>query len=164
MSVTVWIPKWIHFGANAGGYVASVLQSLGFDAHFRITAEPYNDEDKLRLQAGFYGWGSDFATAAGFIEPTLTCKAYNPMNARNTNTAEFCDRSVDRQIARAQSLQTSAPQTSSRLWANIDRAITDQAPWVPFANGVKLELRSTRVGNYQYNPQWGTLLDQLWVK
>ena len=23
---------------------------------------------------------------------------------------------------------------------------------------------SRRVGNYQYNPQWGALLDQMWVK
>jgi hypothetical protein len=27
-----------------------------------------------------------------------------------------------------------------------------------------LEVISTRVGNYQYNPQLGTLLDQLWVR
>jgi hypothetical protein len=33
--------------------------------------------------------------------------------------------------------------------------LTDQAPWVPFANGVVLELQSRRVGNYRYNSQWG---------
>ena len=58
----------------------------------------------------------------------------------------------------------SDPETASRLWARIDRDITDQAPWVAFANGAVLEVVSTRVRNYQYNPQWGTLLDQLWVK
>ena len=54
--------------------------------------------------------------------------------------------------------------TANRLWAKIDRDITNQAPWVPFANAVVLEVVSTRVGNYQYNPSWGTLLDQLWVR
>jgi len=29
---------------------------------------------------------------------------------------------------------------------------------------VVVDVISTRVGNYQLNPQWGTLLDQLWVK
>ena len=46
----------------------------------------------------------------------------------------------------------------------IDRHLTDEAPWVAYANGVALEVKSTRVGNYQYNPQWGTLLDQIWVR
>ncbi len=50
------------------------------------------------------------------------------------------------------------------LWAKIDRDITNQAPWVPYANGVVLEVKSPRVGDYQYNPQLGTLLDQLWVR
>jgi hypothetical protein len=30
-------------------------------------------------------------------------------------------------------------------------------------NPRRTEFVSTRVGNYQYNPQWGGLLDQLWV-
>jgi hypothetical protein len=46
----------------------------------------------------------------------------------------------------------------------VDRDITDKAPWVTFANGVFVEAISTRVGNYQHSPQWGTLLDQLWVR
>ena len=86
------------------------------------------------------------------------------MNAENENVAEFCDRAIDREIARARSLQTSDPETASRLWANIDRNITDRAPWVAFANNAAVEVISTRVRNYQFNPQWGTLLDQLRVK
>jgi ABC-type transport system substrate-binding protein len=50
------------------------------------------------------------------------------------------------------------------MWTRIDRELTDRAPWVPFANGVIVSVRSKRVGNYQYNPQWLTLFDQLWVK
>jgi hypothetical protein len=60
--------------------------------------------------------------------------------------------------------QTTDPGASSRLWTQVDREITDQAPWISFVNGVVLEVKSNRVGNYQYNPQWGTLLDQLWVR
>lgn len=86
------------------------------------------------------------------------------MNSQNQNLAEFCNPKIDREIARAQSLQTRDPTAASRLWTKIDRDITNQAPWVPFANGVVLEVKSPRVGNYQYNPQWGTLLDQLWVR
>jgi hypothetical protein len=102
-----------------------------------------------------------FATNTG---PILTCGSYNLVNSQNANFAEFCDPTIDREIARAKSLQTSAPEASSRMWAKVDRDITDQAPWVSFANGVVLEVKAARVGNYEFNPQWGTLLDQLWVR
>jgi peptide/nickel transport system substrate-binding protein len=67
-------------------------------------------------------------------------------------------------MSHAQALQTSDLQAAARLWARIDRELTLRAPWVPYANGAVLEVKSSRVGNYQYNPRWGTLLDQLWVR
>ena len=39
-----------------------------------------------------------------------------------------------------------------------------QAPYVPTYNRKTVDFLAKRVGNYQYNPQWGALLDQLWVK
>src|SRR5581483_11545932 len=152
-AVTVWIPEWIHFGPAAGRYVVSVLDSLGYKARFRVAKkDPYRIEDKLHLQAGFSGWAPDFAAEpAAFIPPTLTCGAYNRVNSEIHNTAEFCNRRIDNEITRAESLQTSDPAGASRLWAKIDRDITDQAPWVPFANWLKLEVVSARVRNYQYN-------------
>ena len=38
------------------------------------------------------------------------------------------------------------------------------APIVPVDNARNVDLVSKRVGNYEYNPQWGVLLDQLWVR
>jgi hypothetical protein len=38
------------------------------------------------------------------------------------------------------------------------------SPWVFLMNIISLEFVSARVGNYQYSPQWGILLDQLWVR
>ena len=52
-----------------------------------------------------------------------------------------CDPAIDRKIMRARSLQTSDPETASRLWTEIDRDLTDQAPWVPFANSVSLDVK-----------------------
>jgi peptide/nickel transport system substrate-binding protein len=42
--------------------------------------------------------------------------------------------------------------------------IVAQAPVVPTYNRSNVDFVSERVGNYQYHPQWGVLLDQLWVK
>jgi len=120
-------------------------------------------EDQLHVQIGLLGWFSVFATPGGFIVGALNCGSYNTENTQSSNFAEFCDPKIDREIARARSLQTNDPEAASLEWAKIDRNLTWQAPWVPYANAEVIEVRSSRVGNYQYNPQWGTLLDQLWV-
>jgi peptide/nickel transport system substrate-binding protein len=165
-AVTVWMPSFIPFSTAAGRYVVSVLDSLGYKARLRAPRfNPFLRENKLHVQLGFWGWIPDFAaTPAGFIPPAFACSAYTPVSSQNQAVAEFCDPAIDREMARAQSLQATDPEAASQLWAKIDHDVTWQAPWVPFANGVVLEVVSERVGNYQYNPQYGTLLDQLWVR
>lgn len=39
----------------------------------------------------------------------------------------------------------------------------DQAPVVPLVTPSITDFVSRRVGDYQYNPQLGVLIDQLWV-
>jgi peptide/nickel transport system substrate-binding protein len=61
-------------------------------------------------------------------------------------------------------MQTSDPRRAEALWHTIDREVADQAPMVFLENERGLDFVSRRVGNYQYNPQWHVLLDQLWVR
>lgn len=82
----------------------------------------------------------------------------------NLNSAEFCDRSVDAQATRALTLRASSPDAAGALWARIDREIVDQAPWVPIYNPLSMVLLSPRVGNYQFDPDYQILIDQLWVR
>ena len=120
-------------------------------------------EDKLHLQAGFAGWIPDFAAPSGMFVPTLTCGAYNPVNSQNGTPSSATRPSTARSRAPGRYRQ-SDPEAASRLWAKTDRDVVNQAPWVPIANGLELEVTSARVHNYQYNPQLGTLLDQIWVR
>jgi peptide/nickel transport system substrate-binding protein len=102
--------------------------------------------------------------ASTFIDTLLSCRAYQPGNPANNNAAGFCDRRIDAQIRRALTLETTNRQAANALWARIDHEITDQAPWVAKTNHNFVALLSKRVGNYQYNPQIGMLIDQLWVR
>lgn len=54
--------------------------------------------------------------------------------------------------------------TAPAIWAEADREFTDQAPVVSFVNPSEWDFVSHRAGNYQYNPQLGVLIDQLWVR
>ena len=64
----------------------------------------------------------------------------------------------------ADTAQATDPAQALQLWQKADREAVNQAPWVPLTNSLGLDVVSDRVGNYQHNPQWGILLDQLWVK
>jgi len=80
-----------------------------------------------------------------------------------SNRSQFCDPRVDRLAVRAAELQVDKPSAADRLWAQDDRLITNLAPWVPTVTQTETDLVSRRVGNYQYVPTIGALLDQLWV-
>jgi peptide/nickel transport system substrate-binding protein len=112
---------------------------------------------RTRPQAGWYSWLADYPAPSAFIPPLLTCGA-------SANLAHFCDRALDADAQRAAQLQVSDPQRASARWARIDRRITDRAPVVPLLNSTQVDFLSARAGNYLYNPQWGILLDQLWVR
>jgi hypothetical protein len=62
-------------------------------------------------------------------------------------------------------MQLDDPAEAGVLWAEIDREIVDQVPYMWLSNLIAIEFVSERVGNYQYSKQWGSaLLDQMWVR
>jgi peptide/nickel transport system substrate-binding protein len=162
--VTVWVPYWTNYSAEAGRYAAAVLTSIGYHATFRAPAhlDPGAAEDRLHVQAMFSGWSPDYPTDAGFLVAPLSCATTNA--DFGGNFSEFCDPAIDREMAQAEDLDESDPAAAARLWEKVDRDITNAATWLSFASGQDIELISKRVGNYQYNPAIGTLLSQLWVR
>jgi len=49
-------------------------------------------------------------------------------------------------------------------WAAIDRRLVDISAVVPLANTVSSNAFSDEVGNAQIHPQWGMLLNRIWVR
>jgi YVTN family beta-propeller protein len=151
-----------------GRYFASLLRRLGYDASVRVLEdEKYfaTVSDSLTdAQIGPIVWLADFPAAPNFVE-LFSCASFFPAAPfTNTNYSGLCDRRVDAAIAAAKEAQARDPLAGGELWATADRAVTDTAAAVPFANLRSATLVSERVGNYQYHPLWGTLLDQLWVR
>ena len=103
-------------------------------------------------------WAADYPAASDFIDLKLGC------TSGLNNEAEFCDPSVQPLIKRAGRLEGSDLHAADRLWARIDHKIVDQAPWVPEVTRTWLNFVSNRVGNVQFHPVWGLLVDQLWVR
>ena len=146
-------------------YAASVLRRLGYQASAKALKDffPAIAESGRREQIGAAYWAPDYPAASDTFATLLSCKAFVPHSADNANWAEFCDPKIDALMGRASAAQLTDPEAANRLWALVDRRVVDAAPWVPVLNPASVEVVSKRVGDYRFTPQYGSLLDQLWV-
>jgi YVTN family beta-propeller protein len=164
-SVTVWIPP---NREAEGALAAGLLKQLGYRAVAKHVGEDYYAKagnSRLKVQAGVQSWAADYPAPWDFVF-LLSCRTFvrDAVFPTNVNFSEFCDRKIDRQIVRARALERGDPALASSLWSKIDHELVDRAPIVPLVNPKQVSFVSSRVGNYQYNPQWNVLLDQLWVR
>ena len=150
-------------------YFASVLESLGYKTRIRTikgTGSYFNfiNDSAHKTQTGMTEWNADYPSASQWFVPQLSCASFLPHTSANSNLAEFCDKRIDAEIAHASALQNTNPEAAAKFWRMIDHDLVTAAPWVAFVNPRSLDVVSSRVSNYQYNPQWGALLDQIWVR
>jgi peptide/nickel transport system substrate-binding protein len=141
-------------------YFVHLLRELDFDAELRSTANVFDDlsDPGQGVQIAPAGWNIDYLAPSNFIAPLVTCDSFPA-----PNYGGFCNKDIDRMIEHAARIPTEDAAASHQAWVEVDHAITDQAPIVPFANPNDFDFVSERVGNYQYNPQWGLLFAQVWV-
>jgi peptide/nickel transport system substrate-binding protein len=168
--VVVWAPE-AATALTLGKYVVSVLRELGYHARLKSVAggpPAYFGkvaDSRQRVQAGFYGWGADYPAPGGFLRALFGCDDFRPASPETTtNVSEFCDRRVDAALAHAFDVQATDPPAATVLFAGVERKVLSRAPVVPLLNVRTVDLVSTRLGNYQFNPQYGFLLDQAWVR
>jgi YVTN family beta-propeller protein len=171
MKLTLVYPFF--FPPGGGPYLVSVLKSLGYRATLDAGEGAPDDANayfnfisnsKNHVQIGFIAWIADYPAASNFINVLLSCAAFVPNSNANQNYGRFCDPAIDAQIKRALELQLNDQSAAGKLWASIDRALVDQATIVPVFNRQGVDFLSKRVGNYQHNPLFGLLVDQLWVR
>ena len=150
-------------------YLVQLLKDLGYQAHQRTVSAERSSLLRVgnahsKIQAGVSGWGADFPTASGIFLPALSCRSFDQDPTNTTNFAGFCDPHADQLASQAQAAQLTDPATARTLWAQVDRNVTDQAPWVPIFSFALAYFVSARVGNYQQSPSVGPLLDEMWVR
>jgi YVTN family beta-propeller protein len=155
-----------------GQELVATLRAIGY--HARLVDLPIEkalnspSNFYLRFQAGFNGWWADYVAPMWFAPYFIECSVHPvipPLNANGgPNLGHFCDPSLDAKIAKALADESQHPGLASQEWSAIDREITDRAIEVPIDHQLEGDFVAHRVGDYQYNPQWGVLMDQLWVR
>jgi peptide/nickel transport system substrate-binding protein len=149
-----------------GSYIVGLLRKLGYRARLEVATPNFNaaiDDYRHPPQIATNSWTADYPSASQWITLGLSCAAWDPPTQLQ-NHAEFCDPAVDRMATQASLLELTDPVAADRLWARADRDITNLAPWVATVTATETDLVSQRVGDYQYVPTIGGLLDQLWVR
>ena len=154
-------------GAAGMRHVVTALVALGYHARLRVLSDPRGTamaDSRQRVQASFGGWVAGDPSAADFIAPQFACRSFVPADPANLNNSEFCDPAEDKQMLRAEQLQSSSPDEANQLWAQIDKDIVNAAPWIALVNPSWVDVVSPRVHNYVRNPFLGVLFDQMWIR
>jgi peptide/nickel transport system substrate-binding protein len=152
-----------------GEQMVSDLNKIGYKASGQYLAGsiqyPYvqNSKNHSKWNVAWSAWYQDYPAPSDFLNVLLGCGSIHPNSDASPNIAAFCDKSIQAQMTQAEN-EGSNPDAANAIWQKVDHEMTDQAPWVDLFNPKQIDFLSKRVGNYQWNPQWYILIDQLWVK
>jgi peptide/nickel transport system substrate-binding protein len=140
-------------------YVAAVLRSLGYRIRIHLAPSPsVTVAMRRRHQLSVDGdWLADYPSPSSYIPQFFSCGGGN-------GNGYYCDPRLDRKMREASRLEPLHPARAAALWTEIDHQLTDNAGWVPTVNLANVDLVSARLQNYQYNPVWGFIVDQAWLR
>jgi ABC-type oligopeptide transport system substrate-binding subunit len=167
--VTVWVLNSYPPNVAVTRYLAGVLDLIGYHAAVHVATDYHTFTGRVldsrnQVQGSMSGWIADYPSPIDFFGILLTCRAFVHASKASLNDSEFCDHRLDGLVRQAEAAQATDPTRAVELWQKADQEAVNRAPWVPLTNALGLDVISPQVGNYQHNSQWGTLLDQLWVK
>jgi peptide/nickel transport system substrate-binding protein len=151
-----------------GLYFVGLLNKLGYKATLQALSSdiqyPYIQNSKNHVQFAFSDWFQDYPAASDFLNILLGCNSIHPNSNSSPNIAQFCDKKIQADMDRAGKTGITDPAAGNKIWAQVDKDVTDQAPWVSMYNPKYIDFLSTRVKGYQFSPQWYFLIDQASVK
>jgi len=150
--------------------MVSDLNKIGYKASTQLLTGsiqyPFvqNSNNSKKWQVAWSAWYQDYPVPSDFLNVLLGCGSIHPGSDASPNIAAFCDQAIQAKMTQASNMQATNLAGANDLWAQVDHEVTDQAPWVDLYNPKQIDFLSSRVGNYQWNPQWYILIDQLWVQ
>ncbi len=151
-----------------GLYFVGLLNKLGYKAQLQALSPdiqyPYCQNSKNKIQFCYSSWYQDYPAASDFLNVLLGCDSFVPNSNASPNIAEFCNQPIQAQMNAALQQGITDPSGANTKWAAVDKAVTDQAPWVSMFNPKYLNFVSKRVKGFQFSPQWYFLIDQASVK
>jgi peptide/nickel transport system substrate-binding protein len=151
-------------------YFVSLLRKLGYDAGLKTLNSSvqysYVQDSRNKAQISLSYWYPDYTSASNFMTTIVGCEGFHPASTSSPNLSEFCDKDIQAKTDQALKLAQTDPDGANKLWAEVDKETTDQAPLVALFVSNRLDFVSKRLGNYQFNASvtGNFMIDQAWVK
>jgi ABC-type transport system substrate-binding protein len=162
-------------GVAAMDYVTDVLADLGLEPELEVLSDAEAYFTRIMPPIGgapgtpagtprhphvfMSGWIADYLGARNFIEPQFGCGEVGFANAYG-----WCDETLEDRMAEASTLQVTDPGEANRAWAEIEHQLVEAAVQAPITNPLTTHAVSERVENLQIHPQWGLMLNLIWVQ
>jgi peptide/nickel transport system substrate-binding protein len=151
-----------------GIYLQSVLNQIGYKATVKpISANiffTYAQNTKNKVQINVQQWYQDYPAASDFLYVLFGCESFHPGSDSSINIAGFCDKQINAQMHKALNLAVRDEPGANKLWAKIDRMVTDKAPMATLFNPKHIDFVSKRVGNFTFSKQFYWLVANSWVQ
>ena len=155
-------------GKALANELVSDLNKIGYKASAHLLAAgpqyPFIQNSSNHIQIGYSQWFQDYPAASDFLNVLLGCSNFRPNSDASPNISGFCNKGIQAQMDAASKLEATDPSAANNAWAAVDKAVTDQAPWIDMFNPKQIDFEAKRVHGYTWSPEWYTLLDQLWVQ
>jgi len=153
---------------NLGTYLVSVLNQLGYKATLHTLSSDieftYIQNTNNKMQIGVSSWVQDYPAPSDFLNVMFSCASFHPGSDASVDISGFCDPKLDARMRQATALSITDAPAANKLWSEVDRAITDQAPVAVMFVPRQIDFVSKRVGNFTFTPQDNWIITQSWVQ
>ena len=153
---------------SIGVYLQSVLTELGYEVDVKPISPniqfTYIQNTNNKVQMSITQWYQDYPAASDFLNILFGCSSFTEGSDSSINIAGFCDKAIDAKMQEALALGVTDPDNANAMWADIDKAVTDQAPAAALFTPKHLDFVSKRLGNFQFNSQFYFMVSQAWVQ
>ncbi len=153
---------------SIGVYLQSVLNELGYVAEVKPISPniqfTYIQNTNNKVQMSITQWYQDYPAASDFLNILFGCASFTEGSDSSINVSGFCDKDIDAKMQAALALGVTDQDGANKMWAEIDKAITDKAPMAALFTPKHLDFVSERLGNFQFNSQYYWMITQSWVQ
>ncbi len=151
-----------------GTYLQTVLTDLGYVAEVKPISTnlqfTYIQNTNNKVQMSVTQWYQDYPAASDFLNILFGCASFTEGSDSSINIAGFCDKDIQAKMDAALTLGVTDQESANRMWAEVDKAVTDQSPAAALFTPKHLDFISKRVGNFQFNSQFYWMVTQSWVQ
>jgi peptide/nickel transport system substrate-binding protein len=153
---------------SIGVYLQSVMTELGYVADVKPISQniqfTYIQNTNNKVQMSVTQWYQDYPAASDFLNILFGCASFTPGSESSINIAGYCNKDVDAKMQAALALGVTDPEGANKMWAEIDKSVTDDAPAAALFTPKHLDFVSKRLGNFQFNSQFYWMVTQSWVQ